>query len=182
MSSNSSVCFLPSLLCNEVSHNRVCCCSPFPSSMRVSLCCWLSPGPMDLVHLQGWMKMSMVTAMGASEHYIYKPTPSFWSIFFWLYSVTFQKMRQVTSETFTHFHLLPRGVSPCSLSQEITLPSWLASKSLKYSLSEKCVSKKIRKSPFLPILKKRKSHLNFNDGNISIVVFRIHFLWVYHPS
>lgn len=88
------------------------------------------------------MKMSTVAAMGDGGHYIYKPTPSFWSIFFWLYSVPFQNMRQVTTETFTHFHLLPRGVSPCSLSQEKTLPCWLSVKSLKDSLSEKCVSKK----------------------------------------
>lgn len=154
MSSNSSVCFLPFLLWNEVSHNKVCCCIPFSSWMTVSLCCCLSPGHTDLVHLQGWMKVSMVTATGDHEHYIYKPTPGFGSIFFWLYSVPFQNMRQVTSETFTHFHLLPRGVSPCSLSQEITLPCWLSGKSLKYSLSEKCVSKKKKnqwKSPFLPI-------------------------------
>lgn len=147
MSSNSSVCFFFHFYyVMKCSHNDVCCCSPFSSLMRASLCCCVSPGHTDLVHLQGWMKMSTVAAMGDGGHYIYKPTPSFWSIFFWLYSVPFQNMRQVTTETFTHFHLLPRGVSPCSLSQEKTLPCWLSGKSLKDSLSEKCVSKKKKKS------------------------------------
>lgn len=159
MSSNSSVCFFFHFYyVMKCSHSDVCCCSPFSSLMRASLCCCVSPGHTDLVHLQGWMKMSTVAAMGDGGHYIYKPTPSFWSIFFWLYSVPFQNMRQVTTETFTHFHLLPRGVSPCSLSQEKTLPCWLSGKSLKDSLSEKCVSKKKKINERVPFFQFKKEN------------------------